>query len=71
MIKKGKKYTSPRFCSFNVIINHLSCGISHTAFIASNGCIYTMGSNEHGRLGIGSSEITNSFSPCLVESLSK
>lgn len=68
--KQGNKtYCNPRFCSFNIIIRSLGCGEEHTAFIAENGYVYTMGSNADGRLGIGDSSIRQSFSPCLVEAL--
>jgi len=67
----GKNYPIPRFCSFNVIIHSISCGEEHSAFIASNGYIYTMGSNADGRLGISSRGVKYSSSPCLVEVLSR
>jgi len=67
----GKNYPIPRFCSFNVIIHSISCGDEHSAFIASNGYIYTMGSNADGRLGISSRNVKFSSSPCLVEVLSR
>ncbi len=67
----GKNYPVPRFCSFNVIIHSISCGDEHSAFIASNGYIYTMGSNIDGRLGISSRSLKSSPSPCLVEFLAR
>ena len=66
----GKTYCVPRFCSFNVFIKQVACGEEHAAFIAQNGCVYTMGSNSEGRLGIGNRAIRQSASPCLVETLS-
>lgn len=66
----GKTYCVPRFCSFNVFIKQVACGEEHAAFIAQNGCVYTMGSNSEGRLGIGNRTIRQSASPCLVEALS-
>ena len=65
----GKTYSSPRFCSFNILIKEISCGEEHAGFISYSGHIYTMGSNSEGRLGIGSSNIKQSPSPCLVEDL--
>lgn len=53
------------------MINFVDCGYNHSAFIANGGFVYTMGSNEFGKLGIGKDNLQNSFSPCLVESLSK
>ena len=65
----NKTYSSPRFCSFNILIKEISCGEEHSGFISSSGHVYTMGSNTDGRLGIGSRTIRNSASPCLVEDL--
>lgn len=65
----GEKHCHPRFCSFNVIIKQIGCGEDHAGFIADNGCVYTMGSNADGRLGIGDGSFRQSSSPCLVESL--
>ncbi|KAL4472922.1 hypothetical protein ABPG72_007799 [Tetrahymena utriculariae] len=70
--KQGKKYAIPRICSFNVVIQQISCGKNHSAFIASNGYVYTMGSNEFGKLGLSHQQlIKNAFSPQLVESIQK
>ncbi len=66
----GKTYCIPRFCSFNVFIKQMACGEEHAAFVAQNGCVYTMGSNSEGRLGIGNRAIRQSASPCLVETMS-
>jgi X-linked retinitis pigmentosa GTPase regulator len=67
--QSGKTYCTPRFCSFNVIIRQIACGEEHSAFIAQNGYLYTMGSNADGRLGIGDQTIRQSSSPYLVEAL--
>jgi alpha-tubulin suppressor-like RCC1 family protein len=66
----GKCYTSPRFCSYNIMIKDISCGEDHSGFISDSGHVYCMGSNSHGKLGIGDKSISYSASPCLVESLS-
>ncbi|OMJ71846.1 hypothetical protein SteCoe_29834 [Stentor coeruleus] len=66
----GKCYTSPRFCSYNIMMKDISCGEDHSGFISDSGHVYCMGSNIHGKLGIGDKSISYSSSPCLVESLS-
>lgn len=66
----GKSYSSPRLCTFNVLIKEISCGEEHAAFISSQGHVYTMGSNSDGRLGIDDKEVNYSSSPCLVAFLS-
>ena len=65
----GKTYSSPRFCSFNILIREIACGEEHSAFIASSGHVYSMGSNSDGRLGLGDKLLRQSSSPCLVEGL--
>jgi X-linked retinitis pigmentosa GTPase regulator len=67
---KARCYSIPRFCTFNVIICKVACGDEHSAFITSNGSVYTMGSNADGRLGIGDRSVKLSSTPCLVEELS-
>ena len=65
----GKTYSSPRFCSFNILIKEIACGEEHSAFISSSGHVYSMGSNSDGRLGLGDRSLRQSSSPCLVEGL--
>ena len=65
----GKTYPSPKCCSFSVPILKISCGEEHSAFIASNGFVYTMGSNLLGRLGINNQSQKYMSRPVLVESL--
>lgn len=66
---KGRSYSLPRFCCFNVFIRSISCGTLHSAFIEASGLLYTIGSNSDGRLGVGKKAIGQSKSPCLVEAL--
>lgn len=54
-----------------MIIHQIACGDEHSAFIASNGYVYTMGSNIDGKLGIADRSTMHAQSPCLVEGLSK
>lgn len=70
--KQGaRNYCIPKLCTFNVVIRKVACGEEHSAFITSNGNIFTMGSNADGRLGIGDRKTKLSLTPCLVEALSK
>lgn len=41
-------YTIPRFCSYNITIRQVSCGLNHAGFITQSNYVYTMGSNSHG-----------------------
>lgn len=63
-------YSVPRICSFGIIIQQVSCGLEHSAFISSQHYVYTMGSNADGRLGISDKTIASSSYPLLVEALS-
>eukprot|EP00826_Nyctotherus_ovalis_P031759 TRINITY_DN2548_c0_g1_i3.p1 TRINITY_DN2548_c0_g1~~TRINITY_DN2548_c0_g1_i3.p1 ORF type:complete len:846 (-),score=231.03 TRINITY_DN2548_c0_g1_i3:90-2597(-) len=47
----------------------ISCGESHAGFITQEGKIFTMGSNEDGRLGIGEPSIMMSTTPCLLSAV--
>ena len=41
-------------CSFNIVIEQVSCGEEHTAFIGDGDHhVYCMGSNTDGKLGVG------------------
>jgi alpha-tubulin suppressor-like RCC1 family protein len=65
----GKSISTPRFCSFNIVIKQVSCGEDHSGFISESGHLYMMGSNQHGKLGLGDRSLTYSASPHLVEAL--
>lgn len=67
---RDKKYVSPIFCSFNILIKDISCGEDHSGFISDSGHVYCMGSNARGKLGTGDRQKLYSSSPCLVESIS-
>ncbi|OMJ67698.1 hypothetical protein SteCoe_35075 [Stentor coeruleus] len=66
----GKCYSTPKFCSYNIMIKEISCGEEHSGFISDSGHVYCMGSNAYGKLGIDDKTISYTSSPCLVESLS-
>ena len=51
-MSSDKNYTLPKFCSYNISIKEVACGQSHTCLVTTNNFIYSMGSNEHGQLGI-------------------
>ena len=59
----------PRHCSFNIQIQHLSCGDTYTALLSSSAHVYTMGSNLNGRLGLNRPQLAHSPAPSLVEGL--
>jgi alpha-tubulin suppressor-like RCC1 family protein len=60
----------PKVCSFNIVIRQVSCGEDHTAFVVEpSGQVYSMGSNQDGKLGVGQAAMRSSNVPCLVENL--
>jgi alpha-tubulin suppressor-like RCC1 family protein len=61
----------PKTCSFNILVKQVACGYNHTHLLSKEGFVYSMGSNEDGKLGLGLShkELIKSTSPRLVESL--
>ena len=66
----GKCYCTPRFSSFSIVIKSVACGEEHSALITLIGQIFTIGSNNEGRLGLGNKSIIQSSTPSLVEALS-
>ena len=66
-----KKYEKPKFFSYNIKITGISCGFNHTAFIVDDHLIYTVGSNEYGKLGVSDPKLEFSSSPCLIDTLTK
>ena len=59
----------PRSCSFNILIEQLSCGSTHSALVTGHGHLYMMGENTCGQLGVVMAPEVRTGSPCLVESL--
>lgn len=66
---REKWHSVPKHCSFNIQIQHLSCGDTYTALLSTSGHIYTMGSNLHGRLGLNRPQLAHSPAPSLVDGL--
>lgn len=58
----------PKMLSFDVIITQVACGRDHAAFVTPNG-LYTMGSNQHGKLGIGRKDLEWVSTPHIVKSI--
>lgn len=52
--------------TFDVEITQISWGKDHTAFVTPIG-VYTMGSNENGKLGIGQKDISYVSTPHIVK----
>ena len=56
----------PNSLSFDLVIEQLSCGDNHVAFLTatrSASQLFTLGSNDVGQLGIGDPEIKYSTYP--------
>jgi len=52
-------------------VKDVACGFNHSHLVTKDGFLYSMGSNEDGKLGIGLSQkdMPESFSPRLVEGI--
>jgi alpha-tubulin suppressor-like RCC1 family protein len=72
-IEKKNTFTviNPKTCSFNIVVRQVACGLNHSHLVTRDGFLYSMGSNEDGKLGLGQSpkDLAFSTSPRLVESL--
>jgi alpha-tubulin suppressor-like RCC1 family protein len=64
-----KVCTIPKICSFNIKILKIACGFNHSALLSYSGYLYTMGSNEYGKLGVGVEKTVKKNIPCLVHDL--
>jgi alpha-tubulin suppressor-like RCC1 family protein len=62
---------NPKTCSFNILVKEVACGLNHTHLVSKDGYLYSMGSNEYGKLGLGltDKELVQSASPRLIESI--
>lgn len=62
---------APKTCSFNILVKQVACGSNHTHLLSRDGFLYSMGSNEEGKLGLGVTfkDLAMTVSPRLVESI--
>ena len=71
-IRSQRPYiTLPKECTWNISIKQLSCGIDHCALVTIDGYVYTFGSNQNGKLGLGQSSTNKPKAPSLVQGLAK
>lgn len=64
--QKDTQYSSPKLYTFNIGVKQISCGEAHTAFITTNCELYTVGSNDCGRLGINDRDMKSISYPTQV-----
>ena len=60
----------PKSCTWNISIAQISCGLDHCALVTIQGNVYTFGSNQNGKLGLGTGGLAKPNVPSLVEGLS-
>ncbi|CDW76606.1 UNKNOWN [Stylonychia lemnae] len=62
---------TPQKCSYNILIRQVACGTLHTHLLSQDGFVYSMGSNQDGRLGLSLpyQELKSQTCPRLVETL--
>ena len=51
---KTRSNPHPVYWSFHKLVKQISCGDEHSGFVTEDGCVYTLGSNRNGKLGVGS-----------------
>ena len=59
----------PKMFTWNISVSQLDCGLDHCALVTKEGHVYTFGSNQNGKLGLGQSGLSKPRVPTLVESL--
>ncbi|CAK90332.1 unnamed protein product (macronuclear) [Paramecium tetraurelia] len=62
-------YHIPKICHYKIGFVQVSCGKDHTALLTQNGHVYTMGCNEHNKLGHVTKQSVQA--PQKIEQLSK
>ncbi|CAD8080037.1 unnamed protein product [Paramecium primaurelia] len=62
-------YHIPKICHYKIGFIQVSCGKDHTALLTQNGYVYTMGCNEHNKLGHVTKQSLQA--PQKIEQLSK
>lgn len=67
-IHDRKRQTNmPKSLSFDIIIQKISCGHSHTMILSKCGELYSIGNNVKGQLGLGDKHLEFSTAPLLVQ----
>ena len=61
------EFTVPNSLSFEIIIEQLSCGDYHAAFLSSEDQVFVIGSNANGQLGVGDNKLPYTTSPILLQ----
>ena len=61
----------PKHNVWNINIAQLACGFDHCALLTQEGNVYTFGSNQNGKLGLGQRGLTKPKTPTLVDALGK
>jgi len=75
-ISRTAEEASPLFVNADLLsklaIRTLACGQSHTLLLTTEGLVYSMGSNENGKLGVGRGfhEMQQATAPVKVDTLS-
>ena len=50
---RGRFIDAPVLINFPCTVGAVACGLHHTAFVLTNGLLYTCGDGDYGRLGVG------------------
>jgi alpha-tubulin suppressor-like RCC1 family protein len=63
--KKVSFLKKPKKCVWNLAVKSVSCGVNHVGIVSKEGKVFMIGSNSYGKLGIASSN--GSQTPFMVQ----
>ena len=64
---RGRQVNVPKSLSFDILIGEIACGAQHTLLLSRRGELFSIGSNEHGQLGLNDQSLEFSTAPLLVQ----
>ena len=56
----------PKSLSFDILVDKISCGASHTLMLSKSGDLFSIGSNKYGQLGLNDTNLEFSTAPLLI-----
>jgi len=56
----------PKSLSFDMIIQMVACGQSHSTFLTERGQVFSFGDNQYGQLGIDDRSHKSTNAPLLI-----
>lgn len=63
---KDRYVSNPKSLSFDILIDQVTCGASHTIILSQRQEVFSFGSNSHGQLGLNDRHLPFSTAPLLL-----